>query len=511
MVLLDPESDSVVIRVVYDGPPEAGKTTSVRALAGSLGRPVFTPGQVEGRTVYFDWLDYTGGLFEGHRIRCQVVSVPGQATLAPRRRALLLTADVVVFVADSRREALDALPGYLQGLSGILAGVPGPPVGLVVQANKRDLAGAAPVAEVRRVLDASGLRVGIVESIAVDAAGVREGFVFAVRLALDRAREQLRTGRLARSRPEVGSGEELLAALQQAERGALDLAASDGLRHIHLSEVGAASPAGQALSEAVAAEQAAEHEVGRVWHAQEEERPPRLPGAGVAGGMIWPPVHGRLLLHETEEAPPPLSRNADGDWYGLSGTCWRVQSPAHAAFTELEGGRAALIDWARVHSASAAALSPERCIVLGEDHGGWRLWQVVRAEESVEERLLAAEGRDPGAAAQALVDCVNSFGDAVRLFPRAACRLPLTLAGLGAGHAPARFVGLMPAPAFVRPPEPCPPAMADALLARALGPHLERLSVERDRIMAAMERMPAHGPHGAGPAVAVMRRLWATT
>ena len=63
MAVLDPRSDAVVIRVVYDGAPMAGKSTSVGALGRGLGSQVFTPAEVSGRTLYFDWLDYTGGLF----------------------------------------------------------------------------------------------------------------------------------------------------------------------------------------------------------------------------------------------------------------------------------------------------------------------------------------------------------------------------------------------------------------------------------------------------------------
>ena len=509
MVVLDPDSDCVVIRVVYDGPPEAGKTTSVRALAGSLGRPVFTPGQIEGRTVYFDWLDYTGGLFEGHRIRCQVVSVPGQAALAPRRRALLLTADVVVFVADSRREALLALPGYLQGLRGILSGVDPPPVGLVVQANKRDLPGAAPLDEVRRRLDDAALRVGIVESIAIDGSGVRETFVFAVRLALDRAREQLRSGRLHSERPRVGSGEELLAELKDAEGGALDLAAADGLRHTPLHEAGA-SLAGQALADALAHEQAAPRPAGRVWRpVPAEERPPRAPDPAVAGGLIWPPVNGRLILHETAGLPLRLERGAEGDWCGTAGERWTVQAPAHAGFGDLERGRTALVDWARIHSASGNALSGERCIALAEDHGGgWRLWQIVRGQESLQDVLERAATGAPAEAARALAACVDHFLEAARFFPRAACRLPLTLAGVAASHPRAPFIGLMPAPAFVRPPEPCPEPLARDLLARELGPHLARLMAGRDAILEALGRMPIRE---GGVATDLLREWWATS
>ena len=65
MAIVDSRSDSVVIRVVYDGAPMAGKSTSVRALGRGLGGEVSSPAEVSGRTLYFDWLDYTGGLFEG--------------------------------------------------------------------------------------------------------------------------------------------------------------------------------------------------------------------------------------------------------------------------------------------------------------------------------------------------------------------------------------------------------------------------------------------------------------
>ena len=120
MAVIDPRNETVVIRVVYDGAPMAGKTTSLRALGNGLSAGVVSPAEMGGRTLYFDWLDYTGGLFEGRRIRCQVISVPGQATLAPRRRRLLESADVIVFVSDSSPEAFEADRAYLSGLCGVL-------------------------------------------------------------------------------------------------------------------------------------------------------------------------------------------------------------------------------------------------------------------------------------------------------------------------------------------------------------------------------------------------------
>src|SRR5262245_2896865 len=114
MAVLDSDAGEIVIRVVYDGPPEAGKTTSLRALAGSLAQTAYTPEEdAGGRTLWFDWMEYTGGRFEGCRIRCQIVSVPGQAVLGERRRRLLAAADVVVFVGDSSAVGWQASRAYL--------------------------------------------------------------------------------------------------------------------------------------------------------------------------------------------------------------------------------------------------------------------------------------------------------------------------------------------------------------------------------------------------------------
>ena len=116
MARLTPERDALVIRLVYDGPPRSGKTTSLAALGGGMARAVLSPAEEAGRTLYFDWLEYVGGSFEGLPIRCQVVSVPGQPELAARRFALLSAADAVVFVTDSTPEHLPATAAHLHEL-----------------------------------------------------------------------------------------------------------------------------------------------------------------------------------------------------------------------------------------------------------------------------------------------------------------------------------------------------------------------------------------------------------
>ncbi|HET9621839.1 MAG TPA: ADP-ribosylation factor-like protein, partial [Kofleriaceae bacterium] len=357
MAVLDPERDVVVIRIVYDGPPLAGKTTSVRALASSLARSVETPLEASGRTVFFDWMEYTGGLFEGHQIRCQIVSVPGQPDLAARRRALLESADVVVFVVDSSdRAAVDRSVGHVGQLVEVLHAHGEPPIGVVVQANKQDVAGALSRDAIRDALGADFARTAVTESVAEVGTGIRETFVLAVRLALDRTRELLARGALPRGRPSVDTAEALLSSLER-------LAAAPPISRL---VTGSGSDIASALMSVVS------------------NARPRLPDARVPSGAIWPPVEGRLVLHEATAVELAVHRVGNGDWIAGIGSGWRVHSAATAAFRYFDDGRQALLAWARLHATLGDLLSPARCIVLA-DAGAetWRLWQIVKLAPSL--------------------------------------------------------------------------------------------------------------------------------
>jgi signal recognition particle receptor subunit beta len=394
MASLDPRSDAVVIRVVYDGAPKAGKSTSVRALGRGLGGEVVSPAEVSGRTLYFDWLDYTGGLFEGRRIRCQIISVPGQATLAPRRRRLLESADVIVFVGDSTPSGFAGDRSYLSGLQRVLERIGGPPVGIVFQANKRDHSEAVPLDTIRSLLQELGLRVGVVESVATEGAGIREAFVFAVRLALDRVRDLMRSGDLSSTRPAVDSAEELLQDLRRHEQGSLDYAAESGLVHTRTAEVQTNSLVANALAEVARAELAQAEAVQAAMaraptlHAAEAQaeaaaQVPAIPDDRVASGLVWPPVDGRLVLHELTQTQVPLTRTADGSWVGEVPGRWQLHSDAYEVFEELEEGRSVLVRYARIQAVAARDKVAPRCIVLADDgHGRHRLWRIERLAAS---------------------------------------------------------------------------------------------------------------------------------
>jgi hypothetical protein len=372
MAVLDPRNDTVVIRVVYDGAPLAGKSTSVAALGRGLGSNVYSPAQVNGRTLYFDWLEYTGGQFEGHRIRCQIISVPGQAALAPRRQRMLESADAVVFVADSSPAGFISDRGSLSGLARRLEQIPGPPVGVVLQANKRDHSHAIPLDQIRSMMESIGLRASVIESVANQGVGIREAFVLSVRLALDRVRELMRTKQLLEARPQVDSPQELLDLLKNGEESNRKYAHEAGRVRARVSEVRPESIVSDAIAQATL-----ESEPIAKGHV------PATPDERVESGLVWPPVDGRTVLHEIAKARIQLSCSEQGDWSGVSEGQWQIYSAASDVFDDVNAGRMVLVEAARNNAAADRGRSIDMCVALASDGSGrYRLWHITRLAEA---------------------------------------------------------------------------------------------------------------------------------
>src|SRR5690606_25899325 len=113
MAIFDRENGKLVVRVVYDGPGNAGKTTNIleicRFFSTMRRGELVSPEEHAGRTLWFDWVQVDAGVVAGYGLRCQVVTVPGQLVLRRRRSALLRSADVVVLVCDSTPSGLARL------------------------------------------------------------------------------------------------------------------------------------------------------------------------------------------------------------------------------------------------------------------------------------------------------------------------------------------------------------------------------------------------------------------
>jgi signal recognition particle receptor subunit beta len=401
---MTPDRETVVVRLVYDGPPRSGKTTSLRALAEGMGRALFSPAESDGNTLYFDWLEYTGGNFDGSPIHCQILSVPGQEELAARRNALLAEADAVVFVLNGTPEHLPAAAAHLRELQAFLAAQPPPHPGIIVQANQRDRPDALPLAAVREALGVEGL--ALVESVAIESQGIREAFVLSVRLALDRVRELLAQGRLPSDSGAADVPAELLAKLQGLEEDAPQ----------------APSLAGTRGSRGV----------------------PRLPDSTAPVGRVWPPVDGRIVLHSAASPDAVPRRTPDGSWRFFANN-WHFHSAPRHEFERLDEAKEELLSWAQGHAAGFDRLSPQRCIALAESGlGTWRLWQIVHAQESVQQRLKAAlrTAGDAGVE-EALATSVALLLAARKSF-RNAPPLPCRLDMLGETQGRPLYLGLLP-------------------------------------------------------------------
>jgi signal recognition particle receptor subunit beta len=358
MPRLDRTTEQVVIRIVYDGPAWAGKTTTLRSLARALGSEIRSGEEADGRTLQFDWVDYVGGLYRGRPIQCQIVGVPGQRVLESRRLAILRDADAVVFVADSRPSQREENERAFEGLRRATDGRT-PLVATVVQANKRDLSGVLSLDEIRRQLRTDDT-VAVTGSIAETGEGVRESFVLAVRLALDRVRSLWDGEGLPNAEAPSRDADRLLESL------------ADGVAEAAM-EYPASSPA-----------------IASTGSERTLVRGPKLPDDAVPPGLVWPPVAGRVLVHESVRQLPWLERSPRGDWIGRTSD-WTLASPADALFLDFDAGRQCLVDWARWHVAASPRLTPSRAVVLAEAApGAWRLWQIVKRETTLLDQLIAA-------------------------------------------------------------------------------------------------------------------------
>lgn len=402
MPILNEEKNQIVIRIVYDGLALSGKTTTLRMLANSLDQQFYTPEEMYGRTVFFDWVGYTGGLFEGYQIRCQIITVPGQAFWAVRRKHLIDSADAVVYVGDTTRGRFaDSLTG-LKSLHKQLQQLPEPPVGIIFQANKRDLVDTVPLDEIQRALGEAVKGIAVVESAASEGSGIRQAFVFGVRLCLDRVRELIRTNALPVGAPEIDSGEDLLREIRNLEENISieteELAASSVSEtddQIYLRDPELKAALYEVFQSEDSGNSADSNGNMTIHHDSLEQQmdmddidrdtlPPLLPHQDVPSGMIWPPVGGRIILSEATSNIPQLGGLNNGDWTAVPVEDWHFHSYKEDVFDDLSVARKALIHWAQQHITLLPVLSSLRCLVLAETgHGTWRLWQIVRVEDSL--------------------------------------------------------------------------------------------------------------------------------
>lgn len=162
MSFINYSSREINCKIVYYGPGLCGKTTNLQYIykktsPEAKGKMISLATETE-RTLFFDFLPLSLGEIRGFKTRFHLYTVPGQVFYDASRKLILKGVDGVVFVADSQVERMEANIESLQNLKENLAeqGYEMAKIPLVVQYNKRDLPNAAPVEELRNLLNPAG-------------------------------------------------------------------------------------------------------------------------------------------------------------------------------------------------------------------------------------------------------------------------------------------------------------------------------------------------------------------
>jgi mutual gliding-motility protein MglA len=197
MAYLNVKERVIETKIVYYGAGLSGKTTNLEQIKklsteGRCGEMMSLDTDGD-RTLFFDWLPFNIGKFNGCDVKMQLYTVPGQQRYSETRKKVLASADGVILVLDSQSGAVDKNRQILADLRDHMAanGLKPENVPIVVQLNKRDLPTAMSVDELMTTVGVMGWP--SVEAVAASGQGVFETLREASRLVLQAMREGART------------------------------------------------------------------------------------------------------------------------------------------------------------------------------------------------------------------------------------------------------------------------------------------------------------------------------
>jgi hypothetical protein len=159
MSFINYSSREINCKLVYYGPGLGGKTTNLqfiyaRTSPEAKGKMISLATETE-RTLFFDFLPLSLGEIRGFKTRFHLYTVPGQVFYDASRKLILKGVDGVIFVADSQNERMEANIESLENLRLNLneQGYNLDKLPYIIQYNKRDLPNAAPMDELRQLLN----------------------------------------------------------------------------------------------------------------------------------------------------------------------------------------------------------------------------------------------------------------------------------------------------------------------------------------------------------------------
>lgn len=162
MSFINDKTREINCKIAYYGPPLCGKSTSLRHIYNEVKRgakgEMLSLSQDDDNTLYFDFVPLHLGKVGGYTVRLHLYTLPGEVGYRQSRALISKGIDGVVFVADSRFESMESNLSSLTNLKEILKmeGHEWGDIPCVYQYNKRDLADAVPIDELRRHINLEG-------------------------------------------------------------------------------------------------------------------------------------------------------------------------------------------------------------------------------------------------------------------------------------------------------------------------------------------------------------------
>lgn len=182
--------NQIDLKIVYYGPGFSGKTTNLEwahsHIDPSLRSDLLNLKTKEDRTIFFDFMQFEVGKIKGLTPKFNLYTVPGQDIYTVSRKIILNGVDGIIYVADSdksrMRDNLFTLIDLVKNLRANKHQVEEFPI--ILQYNKRDVPGAMPVEELRKMLNR--FNAPDFEACAIKGEGVFESLKMAIELVVNR-------------------------------------------------------------------------------------------------------------------------------------------------------------------------------------------------------------------------------------------------------------------------------------------------------------------------------------
>jgi mutual gliding-motility protein MglA len=191
MAIINQATRELQVKIVYYGPAKCGKTTNLEQVHANV-QNVQEKGKLvslatsSDRTLFFDFLPIEAMAIKGFKTKFQLYTVPGQVIYNTTRQLVLRGVDGIVFVADSQydkmQENVESFANLEENLKSLRLNLPDIP--FVIQYNKRDLPGVAPVDYMEFLLNNRDIQVPTFEASASSGEGVFETLNMITRLLL---------------------------------------------------------------------------------------------------------------------------------------------------------------------------------------------------------------------------------------------------------------------------------------------------------------------------------------